>query len=125
MCTIKILRIRPKEQLSLQYHSQRNQLYEILDNGFIISYSSKPVPIEIIENENEQERFFLLEEFLRENLITVNAKEGDQFGFHKLTVHRATYIGSKKYGRILDLAFGVNDEKDIFRIKDKYERENR
>jgi len=122
--TSKILYIKPQEKLSLQYHFQRAQFYLLLDDSFIIDYSIKPVPKTIIDNPNEAERIIQLEEFLKDNLVTVEANEGDEFGFHEFVVHRATYVGNRSYGRILDLAFGINDESDIFRIKDLYGREN-
>jgi hypothetical protein len=49
-------------------------------------------------------------------------KEGDMFGFSRFIIHRALYKGDREYGRILDLAFGVNDEGDIVRVTDKYGR---
>jgi len=122
VCTCKILFIAKDEMLSMQYHFKRDQFYFVLDDNFIIQYSSIPVPKEILENQDEQQRFKDLELFLEDNLITHQANEGDMFGFHRQVVHRATYVGSNEYGKILDLAFGENDEDDIVRIADKYGR---
>ncbi|HRZ18444.1 MAG TPA: hypothetical protein P5136_00065 [Methanofastidiosum sp.] len=121
-CTSKILYIKPQELLSMQYHFKRDQFYLILDHNFVIEYSKIPVPENIVNNPNEAQRFKDLENFLLENLITVRAYEGDMFGFHRFVVHRALYKGPRSYGRILDIAFGENDELDIVRIKDKYNR---
>lgn len=121
-CTSKILYIAPQQQLSMQYHFKRDQFYLILDDDFIIEYSTQPVPIQIINNINEEERFKQLEKFLEEHLIQHEAKDGDMFGFHRLVVHRAKYVGNKAFGKVLDIAFGYNDEEDIVRIQDNYGR---
>ena len=108
--------------LSLQFHFKRDQFYILLDNDFIIEYSSKPVPMDIINIQDDMERTEQFNSFLKENNVVVKAHEGEMFGFHKFVVHRATYIGERTYGRLLDIAFGDNDEFDIVRIKDKYNR---
>lgn len=123
-CTTKILYINKNESLSMQYHFRRDQLYIVLDDGFLIDYSTKPVPQEIIEEPDELKRFLSLENFLKDNLISVIAREGDMFGFRRFVVHRATYRGNRTFGRALDIAMGENDEQDIIRIKDKYGRED-
>ena len=122
--TAKILYIKSGNLLSLQWHFKRAQFYLLLDDNFIIEYSSKPVSKEIINEPDEEKRFKMLNAFLEENTITVFAGEGDKFGFDKLVVHRAHYLGDRKYGRILDVAFGENDEEDIIRIQDRYNRGN-
>lgn len=122
LCTSKILYIKRNEMLSMQYHFKRSQFYLLLDDDFVIEYSNNPVPLEIINNPKEPERFEQLEDFLLNNLTITVGYENDMFGFHKLVVHRASYQGKRKYGRILDLAFGINDEEDIVRIKDAYNR---
>jgi len=121
-CTTKILYINKNESLSMQYHFCRSQFYLILDNDFIIDYSSEPVSDSIINETDEEKRFQELEEFLKNNLITTTASEMDMFGFRERVVHRAKYIGDRDYGRILDVAFGNNIESDIVRIKDSYGR---
>jgi len=127
--TTKVLYVKPKQSLSLQFHFKRYQLYLILDNDFIIKYSKKPVSKKILNMPDVEPKFKLLEEFLNNNLITIKAKKGDIFGFKKHVVHRAIYNGNKKYGMILDVALGVedgdeNDENDIVRLKDDYGRSN-
>ena len=121
-CTCKILFIKKGELLSMQWHFLRDQFYMALDGGFTVDYSNKPVPQEIINDSEDQRRFQRLEEFLKNNLITCDVKEGEMFGFHRFVVHRAAYNGNREYGRVLDLAFGYNDEQDITRIQDKYGR---
>lgn len=121
-CTSKVLYIKSNELLSMQYHFKRDQFYLCLDSGFIIEYSKSRVPDSILEIKDDNLRSIKLEEFLEENLIQEVANEGDMFGFHRFVIHRAYYKGNRVYGRILDIAFGNNDENDIIRIKDKYGR---
>jgi len=121
-CTCKILFIKKNELLSMQYHFMRDQFYMALDDGFTVEYSNKPVPQEIVNDPEEPRRFNRLEAFLKENMLTETIQEGEMFGFHRFVVHRAIYNGNKEYGRVLDIAFGHNDEEDIVRIHDKYGR---
>jgi len=121
-CTTKILYIKPNELLSLQYHFKRDQFYLLLDDNFIIQYSSVPIDPTIANIEDDYTRITMFQNFLQEHLQYVEGKEGDMFGFHKFVVHRAMYTGNRQYGRILDIAFGDNDESDIVRISDKYGR---
>jgi mannose-6-phosphate isomerase-like protein (cupin superfamily) len=112
--TFKILHVMPGESLSLQYHFKRDQLYVILDDDFEVQYS--------------QERAIVpgnYEEFLNNNLIVQQAKSGEVFLFRKNIIHRVKYTGERIYGRIIDIAFGENDESDIRRIIDNYGRQDR
>ena len=122
-CTCKILFIKQDELLSLQYHFSRDQFYMALDDGFTVCYSNKPVPQEIVNDPDEPRRIKNLEKFLSDNIITKVIKEGEMFGFHRFVVHRAHYTGDREYGRVLDIAFGHNDEEDIVRIEDRYGRD--
>ena len=124
VCTSKILYVKQNEMLSMQYHFKRDQYYLILDDGFIVDYSEIPVPEELLYDDDEERRIKGFENFLIANLITTAANEGDEFGFHRRVIHRVKYIGLQERGRILDMAFGENDENDIVRIKDKYGRNN-
>lgn len=123
-CTTKVLFVKKGETLSLQYHFMRAQLYEVLDNYFEIQYSTEPVPMDIVNMPDDDKKFMALDDFLNKYLITEIAHEGSVFGFQPRIIHRAKYIGDRKYGRFLDLAWGKNDENDIYRIKDNYNREN-
>jgi len=122
--TTKILYIKKGEMLSLQYHFKRAQFYAILDNNFLVEYSKEQIPLDIINDENEDRKTKNFKTFLEENLITVEAGEGDMFCFKKRVIHRATYNGNREYGRFLDVAFGINDECDVIRIRDEYGRED-
>ena len=120
--TTKILYVKKGEMLSMQYHFLRSQLYAIMDDGFIIDYSTKPMPVKIIQELDDDKRSEMLEDFLKHHLIKVKCGEGKLFGFRELVAHRATYEGDRDFGRILDVAYGTNLEFDINRIKDKYNR---
>jgi hypothetical protein len=121
--TTKILYVKKNETLSLQYHLKRAQFYLLLSDNFIIQYSSTPIPLDIVNmSDFDDKKFKLIENFLDINLITIEANKLDMFGFHEYVIHRAKYVGKEEYGMILDVAFGINDENDIFRIKDAYNR---
>ncbi len=124
LTTTKILYVKPNELLSMQYHFKRDQFYLILDDDFIVEYSSKPIPEEILNEPNEEKRFAEVETFLLDNLIVTPGFEGDKFGFERHVVHRVSYIGKREHGRVLDVAFGLNDETDIVRVRDSYGRES-
>jgi mannose-6-phosphate isomerase-like protein (cupin superfamily) len=124
-CTTKILFVKKNEELSLQYHFKRHQFYYILDDNFIIHYSSIEVPKNLLNEIDDNIRTQKFKEFLKENLIEDRAREGDKFYFHSKVIHKATYVGNKEYGKILDIALGQeNDELDIVRVEDKYGRED-
>ena len=123
-CTAKILFIKHGEALSLQYHFQRDQLYILLNNDFTIEYSKTEVPDSLIYEPNEDQRIKGFGEFLDKNLVTEVGHDGDMFGFKRKVIHRTTYNGKEEFGRVLDLAFGTNNEGDIYRIKDNYGRED-
>lgn len=115
-CTCKILFIKSGEMLSLQLHQKRSQFYYLID-PCIIRYSVHPVPHNLLGN------IKALKTFAAYDMITLSGQEGDLFGFKKRVIHRVGYVGPRDYGRLLDIAFGENDENDIIRIEDKYGRE--
>jgi len=124
-CTPKILYVKKNEMLSMQYHFKRDQFYLVLDDHFIVEYSSKPIPVEILDEPNEAKRFAEVEQFLKDHLIVTTGFVGSKFGFKRHVIHRVTYVGEQETGKIFDLAFGVNDETDIVRVKDEYGRESK
>ena len=121
-CTVKILRVKKGEMLSLQYHFRRSQLYVLLSDDFVIDYSDKAVAQNIIDDPDEFSRIRYFENFLKENMVTVKANKWDTFYFQKRIIHRAHYIGKEEYGTFLDVAFGQNSEDDVIRLDDKYGR---
>jgi hypothetical protein len=114
-CTTKILYVRRGECLSMQYHFKRDQLYFILDNKFVVEYTDKSM-FDLGDMDPD--------EFLKKNMIYDLGFSGSSYYFKRGHVHRVKYIGDKAIGRILDVAFGVNDEEDIIRIKDEYGRQS-
>jgi len=115
ICTAKILFVKSGQALSMQFHQKRAQFYYLFDS-FTVQYSDVPVPKKIRYNREE------LKKFAGEHVIAVDGQPGDMFGFDKGVIHRLMYKGTREYGRCLDLAFGENDEEDITRIWDFYNR---
>jgi hypothetical protein len=122
-CTVKVLRVKKGEMLSLQYHFLREQLYVLLSDDFFIDYSNKAVSQEIADNPDDAFRIAYFEKFLKENMVTVKAGKWDSFYFKKRIIHRACYTGKEEYGIFLDVAFGTNIESDIVRVQDIYDRQ--
>lgn len=91
--TVKILTVRPGEQLSLQTHSARGELWKILD-----------VPLEITTGER-----------------TWVEEPGGDVWVACGTAHRIANPSSSA-GRVLEVAFGEFDEADIERLDDIYGR---
>ena len=118
VCTSKILYIRPGQCLSLQLHLKRSQFYLLLDDNFYSEYSNESVPQCMIDKLNLGK----INSWFKVHTIFMKCMEGDMFGFEKRTIHRIKYEGVKEYGRVLDLAFGENDENDIIRLDDNYGR---
>jgi mannose-6-phosphate isomerase-like protein (cupin superfamily) len=117
-CTAKVLHIKRNEMLSLQYHRFRDQIYYCLDD-FDIWTSDRAIPIEIDGDMN------FLKIFSEKHIKVNKHRRGDILYIPKLHLHRPVYRGMFKYGCIVDMAFGFNDENDIIRVKDKYGRENK
>jgi mannose-1-phosphate guanylyltransferase len=92
-CTVKILFIKPKQELSLQTHNHRDEFWKI--------FQGKP-KIELGDK-------------------VIKAKENDEFFIPKNIKHRAS-AGAKSV-KILEISFGKFDEKDEIRLEDKYERD--
>lgn len=90
--TVKILTIKPKQKFSLQYHKNRKEFWKFLDNPAKVTLGKK----------------------------TIRVKKGDEIFVPAKTLHRieAYY----KPVRVLEIAFGEFDEKDIVRIEDAYGR---
>ena len=91
-CTVKIITVKPQEELSLQYHNHRDEFWKVIKGKAQITLGDK-----IIE-----------------------AKEGDEFYIPKKTKHRITTKESQV--KILEISFGEFDENDIIRLEDKYKR---
>lgn len=92
--TVKILTIKPKQELSLQSHKKRDELWKIIEGNAIVTIGKKEH----------------------------NAKEGDYFLIKKNKTHQLK--AKNKKTRILEISFGVFDENDETRILDKYGRKS-
>ncbi|MEA2112561.1 MAG: phosphomannose isomerase type II C-terminal cupin domain [Patescibacteria group bacterium] len=90
--TVKIITVKAGEELSLQYHEQRNEFWRILSGRGKITIGD-----EIIE-----------------------VKAGDEFYIPVGTKH--TMTGDNQDVIFLEISLGDFDEDDIIRLKDKYER---
>ena len=90
--TVKILTINPKQKFSLQYHKNRKEFWRFLDNPAKVTIGKK----------------------------TKRMKGGDEIIIPKKTLHRIEAYS--KPVRVLEIAFGKFDEKDIKRIEDVYGR---
>ena len=91
--SVKILFIKPNQELSLQTHKYRDEFWKILQGKPKIEIGDK----------------------------VVKAKENDEFFIPKNTKHRARAGASLV--KILEICFEKFDEKDVIRIEDKYERD--
>lgn len=90
--TVKIITVKPGEELSLQTHTKRDELWRILKG-----------PMEITAGDT-----------------VVIANEGDEFTIEKGQKHRMK--GLDGVGQVLEIALGDFDENDIVRLEDKYKR---
>jgi len=90
--TVKILSIKPNEQLSLQIHHKRDEFWRVIDG---------PLKIQIDDQVHD-------------------AVEGDEFYIKKEVKHRI--ITEDSPARVLEISFGHFDEHDEERLEDKYQR---
>ena len=116
-CTPKILCVNKGQALSLQYHEHRDQHYVILDDGFLVTFSTEPVPARYGNDLSYVRSWW---PFCKR---VVRPKPGEQFYFAKRVVHRVEYNGEREAGRIFEIAYGMNDEEDITRLEDRYGRD--
>ena len=91
--TVKILEVKPGELLSLQSHKKRSEFWHILEGSPTIIINTK----------------------------VKKYKSGQSIKFGPRTKHRIVNKTKKKV-RILEIATGNFDEKDIVRYEDKYHR---
>lgn len=89
---IKIITVKPYSELSLQYHSQRDEFWRIISGNCKVILGKK--------------------EFY--------AKPGDTFNIPKNLEHRLITENSKV--EFLEIATGSVDEDDVVRLEDKYGR---
>lgn len=90
--TVKIITVKPKQKLSVQYHNKRREFWRFLDNRAKVTLGKK----------------------------IFRVKKGDEVVVPKKTVHSVEALS--KPVSFLEIAFGKFDEKDIVRLEDKYGR---
>ncbi len=91
--TVKVITVRPGGTLSLQYHSKRDELWVVLDNGAQVEVGSQ-----LLTPEPEETVFI-----------------------PRRTPHRLSAIGEEPV-RVLEISLGEFDEEDIVRLQDVYGR---
>lgn len=90
--TVKILRVKAGQKLSLQYHTKREEFWVVLSGNPSITIGEET------KTANPQDEFFITQE----SVHRIAAPENDV--------------------EILEIAFGEFDENDIVRIEDAYGR---
>ena len=90
--TVKVHTIKPNQLNSLQKHKKRDEFWHVLEG-----------PAKIIIGKK-----------------TIRAKTGDEFMVKKGQLHR--WGAYSKPAKILEITFGIHDEKDIIRVEDSYGR---
>jgi mannose-1-phosphate guanylyltransferase/mannose-6-phosphate isomerase len=93
-CSVKLLTLNSNEETSLHWHNLRSDAWVVLDEG---------VRVQIGEEFHD-------------------AKVGEEFFIPSGTVHRLMSV-SDQPARVLEIAFGYNNEDDNHRIADDYGRE--
>jgi len=93
--TVKVLTIKPKKRLSLQYHKYRSEFWRVLDG---------PVKVTV------GDKIFTL-------------KKGEEITVPKGAKHRIE--GLSKPARVLEISFGKFIERDDIRLEDDYGRRSR
>ncbi|MFH1224332.1 MAG: phosphomannose isomerase type II C-terminal cupin domain [Candidatus Diapherotrites archaeon] len=93
-CTVKIIEVKPRQALSLQYHKHRSELWFALDSGLKVQLGKKSKP----------------KKFAVGSVVHVGKK----------VPHRL--VGGSKLARVLEISTGDVRENDIVRIEDRYGR---
>jgi mannose-6-phosphate isomerase len=91
--TVKVITVDAGQDLSLQRHQHRDELWIVLDPGLCVRIGDE----------------------------STVAEAGDEFFIPRGTVHRAS--GGPHGARFLEVAFGRFDEDDIERLEDRYGRD--
>lgn len=93
-CSVKLLTLNSSQETSLHWHNLRSDAWVVLDEG---------VRVQIGEELHD-------------------AKVGEEFFIPSGTVHRLISVGDGP-ARVLEIAFGYNNEDDNHRLADDYGRE--
>lgn len=93
--TVKILTCKPGQQLSLQRHAHRNELWVALDEGAVVELDGQ----------------------------VLTPDRGAEIWLPANSIHRLSCpAGTPHPVRIMEISFGVFDENDIERLEDVYGR---
>ncbi len=92
-CTVSLMTVRPGERLSLQSHSRRSELWIVIDDEALIQVGEE------------------IKKYKAGNEIWIPVNEK----------HRLSCKGDQPV-RVLEVAFGKWEQKDIERYSDDYER---
>ncbi|RMD67992.1 mannose-6-phosphate isomerase [Candidatus Pacearchaeota archaeon] len=90
--TVKILTLNPRQKISLQRHKNRSEFWKFLDNPARVTLGKR----------------------------TFKVGKGDEVFIPRRALHRVEALD--KPVRILEIAFGKFDERDIERLDDIYGR---
>jgi mannose-6-phosphate isomerase len=90
--TVKLIVVKPGQELSLQYHHKRRELWKIIAGQPIITVGEK----------------------------VIEARTGDEIDVPQGAKHRIKSQDTEV--QILEISFGEFDEDDIVRLEDKYGR---
>ena len=90
--TVKIIKVKPNSQLSLQYHTKRDEFWKVI-SGQVYA---------IIDNK------------------TLELNTGDEIQIPAGTKHRLKHKDGD--AQVLEISFGDFDENDIVRLADDYGR---
>jgi mannose-1-phosphate guanylyltransferase/mannose-6-phosphate isomerase len=94
-CTVKILTCNPGQQLSLQRHQHRDELWVALDEGVVIHLDGK----------------------------VLNPAKGEEVWLPAKSIHRLSCAATTPQPvRVLEVSLGEFDEEDIERLEDVYGR---
>ena len=93
-CSVKLIFIRPGEQISYQYHKKRDELWRVLDGRATMTIGGEKYKVS-----STYEAFI-----------------------PKRVPHMIAANKGKKTCMLLEISFGKFDENDIVRLSDKYGR---
>lgn len=96
--TVKIIDVKPQQQLSVQRHQNRDELWVALDSGLVALVGENTI------------------------FMTTVAVKVDPVFIPRGTVHSIKNTNLVSNARFLEVAFGSFDENDIERLQDIYGR---
>ncbi len=121
--TVKIMTLYPTSRLSVQVHKFRDQLYYMLADGLEVCWLPEySFGFKILEHQKDKTRVLNdCNKLWNEDSKMIRSRRGDMFFFPRGMFHSCCNRSDDSI-KFLDIAFGENDEEDIFRILDRYGR---